>query len=56
MGPKCCFCQKMLPAQAGISERFWGNNPEPLKHDDVNRCCDDCNDSLVIPARIEKYG
>jgi hypothetical protein len=36
-------------------EKFigWGNNPEPLRHFD-DRCCDDCNWSLVIPARIAR--
>lgn len=28
-----------------------GNNPEPLK-DVEERCCDVCNDTKVIPARI----
>ena len=28
----------------------WGNNPVPCAY--VGRCCDLCNDSKVIPARI----
>ena len=28
-----------------------GHNPEPLATFD-DRCCADCNDTLVIPARI----
>lgn len=51
---KCCFCKKEL----GKSE-WAGNNPAPLKEDGVNRCCDECNATIVIPeriARMQKYG
>ena len=27
----------------------WGNNAEPLNG---GKCCDNCNDRVVIPARI----
>lgn len=27
----------------------WGNNAEPVNG---GRCCDDCNSSVVIPARL----
>ena len=27
----------------------WGHNPEPFPGD---RCCSDCNDRIVIPARM----
>lgn len=27
----------------------WGNNAEPVNS---GRCCDDCNQAVVIPARI----
>ena len=39
---RCCIC----------GEKFegWGNNPWPVKED--GRCCDYCNDAVVIPARI----
>jgi hypothetical protein len=37
----CCLCGRMFIG--------YGNNPWPLKGD---RCCDGCNDSKVIPARI----
>jgi hypothetical protein len=42
----CCIC----------GERFtgMGNNPEPLGGEDPEaRCCDDCNVSKVIPARLK---
>ena len=45
----CCLC--------GKEHKGFGNNPFPLcKEDDFeSRCCDDCNISLVIPARIAQY-
>lgn len=44
---ECCFCgNKILRAQS--------NNPWPLRIDDSDRCCSDCNWSIVLPARIEK--
>ncbi len=48
--PQCCLCEKLC-------ESKYGNNPEPLvdMSNKVNhhlRCCDVCNRSKVIPARI----
>lgn len=40
----CCIC--------GKSYTHWGNNPYPVKED--GRCCDICNSTVVIPARINK--
>lgn len=40
---KCCFC--------GTEERY-GNNPAPFEVEGYERCCDECNRDLVIPARI----
>ena len=40
---KCCFCGKEI--------RGYGNNPWPVSSD--GECCDDCNWSLVIPARLK---
>ena len=31
----------------------WGNNPWPVTTEEGDRCCDACNDTQVIPARIE---
>ena len=42
---KCCFCGKVV--------KGFGNNPYPANKDDNAMCCDDCNSSIVIPARIE---
>lgn len=42
---KCCICGKEING--------YGNNPWPINNDVEARCCDDCNWSVVIPARIE---
>lgn len=35
----------------------WGNNPYPVTKGERDRCCDNCNEEFVIPARIaELYG
>ena len=41
---ECCFCKNLCGE--------WGNNPYPLKEN--GRCCDECNQDLVIIARILK--
>lgn len=43
---KCSIC--------GNEFTGWGNSPWPIKSDIEARCCDDCNEEIVIPARIEK--
>jgi hypothetical protein len=40
----CCFCKK----DAGR----YGNNPRPVMDGNLNACCDKCNVSIVIPARL----
>lgn len=40
----CCICGKKFTG--------WGNNPWPVVKDDDARCCDVCNDTEVIPARL----
>lgn len=40
----CSICQN------GFSE--WGNNAQPIND---GRCCDKCNNTVVIPARIIRY-
>lgn len=42
----CCIC--------GEKFKGWGNNPWPVVEDPEARCCDYCNDTKVIPARIEQ--
>ena len=41
---KCCICGKEIEG--------FGNNPWPVNNNDRERCCDDCNWTVVIPARM----
>lgn len=41
---KCCICGKEFTG--------YGNNPDPVKL--YGRCCDECDWSFVIPARIKQ--
>jgi len=48
---KCCLCEDEL-------EDEFGNNPAPLMRDTdgkPNRCCDVCNATKVIPARLKAF-
>lgn len=42
---KCCIC--------GSEVEEYGNNPWPLNKDEDAKCCDMCNE-LVILARIQE--
>lgn len=47
--PICCLCGTEC-------EDKWGNNPWPLSDPeggDNERCCNVCNQDIVIPARIK---
>jgi hypothetical protein len=41
---KCCLC--------GESFIGYGNNPYPVDKDPEHRCCDVCNVTKVLPARV----
>ena len=41
---ECCICKKIF--------KGYGNNPMPVKKDGV--CCEECNESVVIPARLKE--
>lgn len=43
---KCCFCGKVLVG--------WGNDPYPANKNPDARCCDDCNETIVIPDRLSR--
>ena len=45
----CVICNEDIEVQAN----GWhlGHNAEPVE---IGRCCTDCNQTLVIPARIEE--
>lgn len=40
----CCICGKRF--------KGYGHNPEPVKTE--GRCCDECNKTIVIEARINE--
>ena len=48
----CCIC--------GKEKEGYGNNPEPVvrefENGKRNRCCDNCNKYIVVPARLDLYG
>ena len=49
---KCCICKGEIEKQyteEGVM--FWdqGNNAQPI---DDGRCCNECNATIVIPARL----
>ena len=51
----CCICNREFMG--------WGNNPDPVTDENGNlfpedaRCCDECNDNVVIPTRlVEMFG
>lgn len=43
-GYECCICHKIF--------KDWGNDPWPVVKDDDARCCDDCNNRVVLAARL----
>ena len=42
---KCCLCAHDL-------DNEWGNNPAPVVNTEGAKCCNECNDMFVIPARL----
>jgi len=47
---KCCICRKEIEPVGTWTE---GNNAQPVKD---GRCCDVCNKTKVIPARLNRIG
>jgi hypothetical protein len=45
----CCLCGE------DIISVLDSNNPWPLSEDEEDRCCGDCNNSKVIPARLKLF-
>ena len=46
--PICCICGKEC-------ENEWGNNPWPINKNENARCCDKCNMSEVLSARLSMF-
>jgi hypothetical protein len=52
--PDCCICgQPCEPWFASDPATGYGHNPDPYGEHDSDRCCNACNDTKVIPARLE---
>ena len=45
---KCCLCKREIEK---VGTWIQGNNAMPLKD---GRCCDECNYTQVIPARLRE--
>lgn len=43
----CCICGKEIEG--------YGNNPWPVTKKQTDKCCDNCNITKVIPARMTHY-
>jgi hypothetical protein len=44
---QCCICENNFSG--------YGHNPQPIDDTEGARCCDRCNSSVVIPARLKNY-
>ena len=44
--------QKHICSICGKEYSGWGNNAQPVND---GRCCDDCNTTAVIPARLALF-
>jgi len=52
--PDCCLCGSPCePWVPDDPETGYGHNPEPLATH-PERCCNDCNATKVIPARLRQ--
>ena len=50
---KCIICEQDIEANAFDPRWVKGNNAEPVAS---GQCCDVCNDTKVVPARMMDYG
>ena len=48
----CCFCEGDLEHYDGQDPELWGNNPDNACSWENARCCNSCNENIVIPVRI----
>ena len=46
---RCAICGKEMNNE-------FGNNPWPVRTNEEDRCCDECNMSFVLPYRIMLLG
>jgi hypothetical protein len=53
---KCSICKEEIDIQyTPEGKPFWteGHNAEPINN---GRCCTNCNETVVIPARMRQHG
>ena len=43
----CCICRRKF--------NDYGNNPQPVSQNPKERCCDECNRTVVLAARFQRY-
>lgn len=48
----CCFCEGELEHAEGQNPDTWGNNPSNACTHEKARCCNHCNENIVIPVRV----
>lgn len=48
----CCFCESELEHDEGQDPMTWGNNPVNACVWEEARCCNYCNEHIVIPVRL----
>ena len=51
---KCKICGGEI--NHPLIENYYGNNPYPVRTGEDDRCCDMCNDVIVVPIRIRLVG
>ena len=52
---KCCICNgKIDKHYTEEGEMYWdkGHNPHPVKTGEDDRCCDKCDETVVMPIRL----
>jgi hypothetical protein len=56
---KCCICNEPIERQlAPDGTVAWdkGHNPAPVMDGDDDRCCGQCNSTVVLPERLKLAG
>jgi hypothetical protein len=52
---KCCICDGEIDKHyTPEGKMYWdkGHNPAPVKTGEDDRCCDNCNATVVLTARL----
>lgn len=47
---RCSLCNSLIEVEVSGWDK--GHNPWPLRRNETDRCCQTCNDTVVLPARI----